>query len=214
MSLVNSLHFGAGRVLRGDGRRARRGRAGHQLGEPVLCDADRLGGAPAADQPDAFAAPARRNPNFLADIATTTVAVNKVKVYDFHRKPLPSGWVVDGAGQPVEDAAKALGLIKSGDVGGLTPLGGTLEMSNHKGHGLSMMAHIPGGDPLRRRVPGDPGARRSGVPTQHRELFLSLDPAAFRATGSFEDDLDDAIDVLHETPPLGPETRCWWPGIR
>jgi LDH2 family malate/lactate/ureidoglycolate dehydrogenase len=54
--------------------------------------------------PLAFAAPARRNPPFQLDMATTTVAAGKVKVYKLNHKPLPSGWVVDGDGKPVTDA--------------------------------------------------------------------------------------------------------------
>src|SRR3989442_15400085 len=49
--------------------------------------------------PIAFAAPAKRNPPFQLDMATTTVAAGKVKVYKLNHKPLPSGWVVDGDGK-------------------------------------------------------------------------------------------------------------------
>ena len=45
--------------------------------------------------PLAFAAPARRNPPFQLDMATTTVAAGKVKVYKLNHKPVPTGWVVD-----------------------------------------------------------------------------------------------------------------------
>src|SRR5262250_1737014 len=46
--------------------------------------------------PLAFAAPARRNPPFQLDMATTTVAAGKVKVYKLNHEALPPGWVVDG----------------------------------------------------------------------------------------------------------------------
>src|SRR5215475_12512358 len=45
--------------------------------------------------PLAFAAPARRNPPFELDMATTTVAAGKVRVYKLNHTPLPSGWVID-----------------------------------------------------------------------------------------------------------------------
>src|SRR5499426_233866 len=54
--------------------------------------------------PLAFAAPARRNPPFLLDMATTTVAAGQVKVYKLNHKPVPPGWVVDGDGRAVTDA--------------------------------------------------------------------------------------------------------------
>jgi len=57
--------------------------------------------------PLAFAAPARRNPPFELDMATTIVAAGKVKVYKLNHRPLPAGWVVDGGGRPVTDAEEA-----------------------------------------------------------------------------------------------------------
>ena len=35
-------------------------------------------------------------------------------------------------------------------------------------------------------------------------FFMAMDPAAFRAPGEFEDDLDAVIDVLHATPATDP----------
>src|SRR5207237_73774 len=56
--------------------------------------------------PLAFAAPAKRNAPFELDMATTTVAAGKVRVYKLNHKPLPAGWVVDGDGKTVTDSAK------------------------------------------------------------------------------------------------------------
>src|SRR5213596_1656538 len=55
--------------------------------------------------PLACAAPAKRNAPFELDMATTTVAAGKVKVYRLNHKPLPTGWVVDGDGKTVIDSA-------------------------------------------------------------------------------------------------------------
>ena len=41
--------------------------------------------------PIAFAAPARRNRPFLLDMATSSVANNKIKVYELNGKRLPAG---------------------------------------------------------------------------------------------------------------------------
>ncbi|MBK1786668.1 Ldh family oxidoreductase [Prauserella cavernicola] len=155
-----------------------------------------------ATNPIAFAAPARRNPNFLLDIATTTAAVNKVKVYDYHRRPLPTGWVVDEQARPVTDAGDALRILREDDLGGLTPLGGTAEMSNHKGYGLSMLAHILGATLCGGTFPAIRERDDPSAPHNIGHFFLALNPEFFRAAGVFEDDLDDAIDLLHETPPL------------
>lgn len=156
--------------------------------------------------PIAFAAPAARNEPFVLDMATTTVAANKVKVYDFHRKPLPPGWAVDERGEPVTDAAQAMTYIFDRPEGGLTPLGGTPAMSSHKGYGLAMMAQILGSTlngsgfaavHAKRRQPGDPD--------NIGHFFLALNPDAFRDAGSFEADLDEMIDAMHEAPRAQPD---------
>lgn len=156
--------------------------------------------------PIAFAAPAARNEPFVLDMATTTVAANKVKVYDFHGKPLPPGWAMDGRGEPVTDAAQAMAYIFKHPEGGLSPLGGTPAMSSYKGYGLAMMAQILGSTltgsgfaalHAKRRGPRDPD--------NIGHFFLALNPDAFRDAGSFEADLDEMIDALHDTPRAQPD---------
>lgn len=155
--------------------------------------------------PIAFAAPARRNRPFLLDIATSTVAGNKVRIYDLNNKPLPAGWVLDETGRPIRDAALALDYIRNRHVGGITPLGGSAEMGNHKGYGLSMMAQILGStlaggsfSPIRNRTQG------ASDPDNIGHFFMAIDPKAFRPEGAFEDDLDALVDELHQTSPADP----------
>lgn len=156
--------------------------------------------------PIAFGAPAAYHEPFVLDMATTTVAANKVKVYDFLDKPLPPGWAVDGQGEPVTDAGAAMQFIFDRPDGGLTPLGGTAAMSSHKGYGLAMMAQILGGTLSGsalavRRAP----TRRPGEPDDVGHFFLALNPDAFRAAGSFESDMDELIDTMHDTPAARPD---------
>jgi len=148
--------------------------------------------------PLAFAAPARRNPPFQLDMATTTVAAGKVKVHKLNHRPLPPGWVVDGSGQPVTDADEAFKYVFERPEGGITPLGGPREAGGHKGYGLAVMVHILGGilagasfSPIRNRT------QKPSDPHNIGHFFLAIDPAAFRPAGAFEDDLDQVIDVLH-----------------
>jgi len=147
--------------------------------------------------PLAFAAPAKRNPPFQLDMATTTVAAGKVKVYKLNHKPLPSGWVVDGDGQPVTDEAEAFRYVFERKEGGITPLGGTRDAGSHKGYGLGMMVHILAGtlagasfSPIRNRT------QKPSDPHNIGHFFMAIDPRAFRGEGEFEEDLDQAIDVL------------------
>jgi len=71
--------------------------------------------------PIAFAAPAKRNPAFQLDMATTTVAAGKVKVHKLNHRPLPPGWVVDDKGQPVTDPEAAFAYVFERPEGGITP---------------------------------------------------------------------------------------------
>ena len=163
--------------------------------------------------PIAFAAPARRNAPFLLDMATSAAANNKVKVYGLNGREIPAGWVFDERGTAVRDPDAALEILYQTKKGGLTPLGGTPEMSSHKGYGLALMVHILGGtlsgasfSPIRVRT------QKPHEPDRLGHFFLAIDPKAFRAEGAFEDDLDAVIDVLHETPPLDPAAPVLVPG--
>lgn len=203
VGVANSHHFGAA------GYYARLAAARGVVGMVASSTRSLLmvptrGGMPVlGTNPIAFAAPAQRNRPFVLDMATTTVAGNKVKVYDLKNKPLPEGWVVDERGRPVADAALPMDYLFGRPEGGLTPLGGTPEMGSHKGYGLGMMAQILGAtltggsfSPLR-----DRDGRRPNEPDNIGHFFLAIDPKAFRPPGAFEDDLDAAIDVLHATAP-------------
>ena len=152
--------------------------------------------------PLAFAAPARRNPPFQLDMATTTVAAGKVKVSKLNHKKLPAGWVVDADGKSVTDEAEAFGYVFEKKEGGITPLGGTRDAGSHKGYGLAMMVHILAGtlagasfSPIRNRT------QKPSDPHNIGHFFMAIDPGAFRAPGEFEDDLDQVIDVLRATRP-------------
>ena len=152
--------------------------------------------------PIAFAAPATRNRPFVLDMATSTVAVGKVKVYGFQNKPIPEGWVADGEGKPMTDANAAYEMLRGSPKGGLTPIGGTPELSSHKGYGLGMMAHILGGvlaggnfSPIHKPKEGPSDPENIG------HFFMAMDPGFFRDEDAFESDLDEVIDYLHATEP-------------
>ena len=156
--------------------------------------------------PIAFAAPARRNPPFQLDMATTTVAAGKVKVHKLNHKPLPAGWVVDGGGAPVTDETEGFAHVFERPDGGITPVGGPRERGGHKGYGLAVMVHILGGtlsgasfSPIRNRT------QRPSDPHNIGHFFMAINPRAFRAAGEFEDDLDQVIDILHGARRADPD---------
>lgn len=144
--------------------------------------------------PIAFAAPGQAGPPFCLDLATSTVAFNKVKMAAWHGKELRPGWAMDAAGQPLTDAAAAVKSIR------LTPLGGLPEMSSHKGYGLATMVEI-----LSTTLSGSFFAATR--PLDHPDapchnvghFFLALDPQAFRDEGEFELDLEAMLAALRAT---------------
>lgn len=169
--------------------------------------------------PIAFAAPAANGDAFVLDMATTTVAANKVKVYDYYGKALPDGWVLNDKGESVNDAAEAMEWIFKQSLGGLSPLGGTHEMGSHKGYGLAMMAQILGGTLAAATFPATFHTRRKGGdPDNVGHFMMALNPQAFIPKQDFEQDLAGNLAYLRSMQPTepsvpvqvagDPETRC------
>ncbi len=163
--------------------------------------------------PIAFAAPGQRQPPVVLDMATTTAAANKVRAKALRNKPIPAGWVMDGAGNPVTEGAAAVAQVFEKPEGGLSPVGGTPDMASHKGYGLALMAHILGAtlsgasfSPIRVKT------QRPEDPDDIGHFMLAIDPSAFRPEGDFEQDLDQAVDVLRATPPADPAQPVLVPG--
>ena len=160
--------------------------------------------------PIAFAAPARENPPFLADMATSTVAVGKVKLAYYAGKALPEGWAVDNDGATVTDPATVFdgnGRLKP--EFGLTPVGGTEAGASHKGYCLAAMVEILSGT-----LTGGPFIAL-GERAEHRtgHFFLALDPLAFGGgAGDFETDMDAMIASLYGLKPSDPKRPVLVPG--
>jgi LDH2 family malate/lactate/ureidoglycolate dehydrogenase len=146
--------------------------------------------------PIAFAAPARRNRPFLLDMATSTVALGKFKLYAREDKPIPPGWALDESGRPQTDPRQAL-------VDRLmTPLGGSRDMGGHKGYGLAALVEI-----LSTTLAGATYAPLRPAAAERNDVghfHLAMHPEAFRDAGEFESDLDELIDALRATPPADP----------
>lgn len=151
-----------------------------------------------ATNPVAFAAPARRNPPFSLDMATTSVAVGKIDLARWQEKPIPEGWAMNAEGGPETDPAAALAV----EPKRLTPLGGTRELGSHKGYGLAAMIET-----LVTVLSGSGSAGRDlktwepGRYIDAGHFYMAIDPEFFRGEeGAFEEDLDALIDHLRETP--------------
>jgi LDH2 family malate/lactate/ureidoglycolate dehydrogenase len=153
--------------------------------------------------PISFAAPAGSEPPFVLDMATSTVAVGKIRVATRWKKPIPSGWALDDHGLPTPDAFVALKHRL------LTPLGGTRELGSHKGYGLAVMVDVLSGV-MGGAVYGDLWLRsdmRDRKVGNVGHCFAAIDPARFRSIDEFKRDMDDMIRSLKATPPADGATR-------
>ncbi|MFN3299245.1 MAG: Ldh family oxidoreductase, partial [Sediminibacterium sp.] len=86
--------------------------------------------------PIAVAIPAKDQPPFLADFATTTAANGKLEILQRKGQDTPSGWVQDLQGQSSTDA----NILKKD--GALLPLGSDREHGSHKGYALGSIVDI------------------------------------------------------------------------
>jgi len=153
----------------------------------------------------------------IFDIATSTAAGNRIRVFKYQNKPVPEGWVVDGQGLSVTDPSRAEDIVYGRERGGITPLGSTLGLGSHKGYGLSLMTHFFAGC-----LTGASFSGRVRLPEEQRHtplgqdnighFFLAIDPARFGALTDFFGSVDEVVDSLHATTPVDPDHPVMLPG--
>ena len=138
--------------------------------------------------PICMAVPAGRRGPWLLDMATTTVAANKVfKAYANHEPTIPAGWAMDKDGIPTTDTQAAY-------KGLLMPLGG------YKGSGLAMMVEILcgviGGGALSTQLGG---LRVRGRKVRNSQTFIAID--VLRMRPDFRDRIDWLIEEVKSAEP-------------
>ncbi len=156
--------------------------------------------------PLSVAVPAGRQPAFVLDMATSTVAVGKIKIAMRKELPIPVGWAVDAAGRPTTDPHVAHASRR------LTPLGGTRELGSHKGYGLAVLVDILSGV-LAGAGYGDRFTRQQktgGQAPRHMEVghFLgAIRVDRFRPLRAFRADMDDLLQALKSCRPAEGQAR-------
>jgi LDH2 family malate/lactate/ureidoglycolate dehydrogenase len=147
--------------------------------------------------PIAFAAPARTGRPFLLDMATSAVAIGKLKLAIRAGTGIPEGWAVTGEGAPQRHPT--LDLFDTL----LLPLGGDRLHGGHKGYGLATMVEI-----LSSALSGATltPLRDSAAPAHDvGQFFLALDPSFFRdGPDDFASDVDRLAAALRATPAADP----------
>lgn len=127
---------------------------------------------------------------FLLDMATTTVAANKIfNAHTAGKQEIPAGWALSSDGVPttnVEEAYRGL----------LNPLGG------YKGSGLAVMIEmlcgVLSGGAMSQQLGG---IRFRGKPVDVSQFYLAIDPKCFLAPGEYEARALALTQMLKATAP-------------
>ena len=154
--------------------------------------------------PVAIAAPARNNPPFLFDAATSAIAGNKLGLAARVGADLLPNWISDLEGNPVSDEVP---MPDRGDFYQL-PLGGTREQGSHKGYGFSMMSEV-----LATLLSGTLSTMVLGTGGSGCHYFCAYNIASFTDVDSFKDNMDRMLQTLKDTPPASGHERVLYPGL-
>ncbi len=135
--------------------------------------------------PLAYAIPAKNEPAFVLDFATTTVPRGKLEVYNRKEKPLNPGWAIDSGGAETTSAQAAL-------TGALLPLGGLgVDNGGHKGFGLGLLVDIFCGVLSGGKFGTDEPQPTDGpVPGAISHWFSAFRIDGFRDAEAFKTDMD------------------------
>jgi L-2-hydroxycarboxylate dehydrogenase (NAD+) len=163
--------------------------------------------------PICVAAPADKEPPFVADLATTTAANGKLEILQRKNLSTPGGWVQDIHGHPSHDPH----ILKHG--GALLPLGGDREHGSHKGYALGAIVDIFSGllsganyapwvPPFPAYIPMP--SRQPGKGIGHFLGAMRID--AFRSSADFKEHMDDWIRGFRNARPVPGEEKVLVPG--
>ncbi len=136
----------------------------------------------------------------VLDMATSAIALGKVRVAHMKGEAVPDGALVDHEGVPTSDPA----VMFREPFGALGPFGA------HKGYGLAVMCELLGGA-LAGEWTAQPDNPRDNTIVNHMLMFV-LDPAAFGGAARFHQEVTDMVAYLHDTTPARGFDRVRVPG--
>jgi uncharacterized oxidoreductase len=126
----------------------------------------------------------------VLDMATTTIAMGKVRVAMMKGVAVPDDSLVDEEGSPTNDP---LALFGPGRKGAMQPFG------RHKGYGLMVMCELLGGA-LGGLYTMQPGQPRKGA-TINNMLSIIIDPAAVADRAAFDAEVTAMIEYIYASRP-------------
>ena len=163
--------------------------------------------------PICVAAPANKEPAFVADLATTTAANGKLEILQRKNEEAPIGWIQDKDGNSSTNPHE----LKKG--GALLPLGGDREHGSHKGYALGAIVDIfsallsganyaPWVPPFPAFVPMP--AEQPGKGIGHFLGAMRID--AFRPADEFKQHMDNWIKGFRSAKTIPSEQKVLIPG--
>lgn len=163
--------------------------------------------------PIAVAVPAKNQPPFVADFATTTAANGKLEILQRKELPAPTGWIQDGKGQSSTNPHE----LKDG--GALLPLGGDVERGSHKGYCLGSIVDIltgvlsganygPWVPPFVSFLPLAPNLVGDGI----GHFFGAMRVDAFRPAEEFKEHMDQWINRFRSAKTVEGYEKVLIPG--
>jgi len=144
--------------------------------------------------------PTERQPAVLLDMATSAVAMGKVRVARNEGKPAPDGTLIDARGQATRDPH----VMYSEPQGAMLPFGG------HKGYGLAVVAELLAGA-LSGGPTIQPGNARLGGIINNMFAVL-VDPARLAGVDWLRREIDGFVDYVKASPAADPALPVLVPG--
>jgi len=144
--------------------------------------------------------PRSDGPPLVLDMASSAIALGKVRVAYMKGERVTEGALTDHEGTPTDDPA----VMFEAPFGALGPFGG------HKGYGLAVICEMLGGA-LAGAWTAQPEHPRDSSIINHMLMFV-LDPAAFGGVDGFHREVDAMADYLCSTPPAAGFDRVRLPG--
>ena len=141
-----------------------------------------------------------RRPPILLDMATSAIAMGKVRVARNEGKPVDAGVLIDETGRPTRDPA----VMYRDPHGALLPFGG------HKGYALAVVTELLAGA-LSGGPTIQPGNPRMGG-TINNMLSIVLDPARLAGVDWLRREIDGFVDYVKASPPADSAAPVLVPG--
>jgi uncharacterized oxidoreductase len=141
-----------------------------------------------------------RQPPMLLDMATSAIAMGKIRVAKNEGHLVPEGVLIDEKGQPTRDPA----VMYREPHGALLPFGG------HKGYALAVVTELLAGA-LSGGPTIHPGNQRLGG-TINNMFAVVLDPARLAGVDWLRREIDGFVEYLKGSPPADPAAPVLVPG--